>query len=185
MHVEAEVDVRCLYYCIPMSILRQVLSLNPELSLLSSLASLLVPWWPDLCLLCAEITGSCHNCPAFYMVSGTPNLSDQDRMASTFCSESSSLCYSLKNTTIISYVLFYIILLSISFTFLLEAELLAGTILKVIYNSPLSGQSTIYIIILLLIFIAIINYVVVRMYCFNFFNSIFMITGAESWGRIT
>lgn len=60
---------------------------------------------------------------------------------------------------------FYNILLSTSFKLLLEAELLASTILKVIYNSLWSGQSMIYIIILLLIFITLINYVVVRMYC--------------------
>lgn len=139
----------------------------------------------QICLPCAGTTGSCHNCPAFYMDSEALNLSDHSCVASTLCPESSSLCYSLKNTTIISCVQFHIILLTIRFTFLLEAELLASTILKVIYNSPLSGQSTIYIIILLLILIAIINYVVVRMYCFSVFYSIFMIIRVESWGRIT
>ena len=37
---------------------RPGLLLYPELSILSSLASLLVPWWPYLCLPCAGITGT-------------------------------------------------------------------------------------------------------------------------------
>lgn len=94
-----------------------------------------------------------------------------------------------KNTEITSCMQFYIILLTISFKFLLKAELLASTILKVRYNSPLKGRSMVYITILLLIVITIVNYVVARMYCFSGFcllvSSIFMISRVESWGRIT
>lgn len=91
-----------------------------------------------------------------------------------------------KNTAITSCMQFFIILFTISFKFLLKAELLASTILKVRYNSPLNGRSMIYIIILLLIFIIIVNYVMVRMYCFCGFcllvSSIFMISRSKVLG---
>lgn len=45
-------------HCSPPSLSRPGLWLYPELSILSSLASLLVPWRPYLCLPCAGITGT-------------------------------------------------------------------------------------------------------------------------------
>lgn len=115
--------------------------------------------------------------------SGALNLSLHDHAASTYSLAQPATTILFKNTAITSCMQFYIILLTISFKFLLKAELLASTILKVRCNSPLSGRSMIYIIILLLIFITIVNYVLVRMYCFSGFcllvSSIFMISRVE------
>lgn len=118
-------------HCSPPSILSLGLSLTPELSVLSSLASLLVTWRPYLCLLCSGITGSCHTCPDFYMGSGALNLSLHDCVASILLSDLTSL------HTVCTFLCHFI---SHNFYVSLRSRTACKYNLKGEYNSPLSGQ---------------------------------------------